>query len=164
MITGEVNITSSGNGVVYTDSTGIKRAYVSTCLTADNDITLLGGTLTTSSSGVAGKGMKADNSLTIGNSKSSPTIHITTTGARLLVSGWGNSANYAEAKAIKVDADVVIDNGDITINSADDGIKALNSITINNCTLNILNSYEGWRLLLSLSMAGIPILNPATTV
>ena len=143
MITGEVNITSSGNGVVYTDSTGIKRAYVSTCLTADNDITLLGGTLTTSSSGVAGKGMKADNSLTIGNSKSSPTIHITTTGARLLVSGWGNSANYAEAKAIKVDADVVIDNGDITINSADDGIKALNSITINNCTLNILNSYEG---------------------
>lgn len=143
MTGGTVNVTSTGIGAVYTNPSGQADAYVATCLTADNDIKLLGGQLTTSSSGKAGKGVSADRHILIGTAETSPTIQITTTGARLLVSGSGSNANYAEAKAMKADVDVIIENGNITISSSDDGIKAENSITINNCVLDILNSVEG---------------------
>lgn len=143
MTGGTVNITSTGIGAVYTNPSGQADAYVATCLSADNDIKLFSGQLTTSSSGKAGKGVSADRHILIGTAETSPTIQITTTGARLLVSGSGSNANYAEAKAMKVDVDVIIENGNITISSSDDGIKAENSIIINNCVLDILNSVEG---------------------
>ncbi len=143
MTGGIINISCSGIGAVYTNAAGQADAYVATCLTADNDILLLNGNLTTLSTGKAGKGISADHNIQIGTLDDSPTLQITTTGARLLVSGSGFNAHYAEAKAIKADVDVRIENGNITISSSDDGIKAENSITINNCVLDIVNSVEG---------------------
>jgi trimeric autotransporter adhesin len=143
MTGGTVNITNSGNGVKYTNATGVSDAYVATCMSADVNIDILGGSLTTSNSGIAGKGISADGALTIGNTGSSPTIQITTTGSKVLISGSGPNANYAEAKAISIDGDVLIENGTITIASADDGIKSKASITINNANVSIANSIEG---------------------
>jgi hypothetical protein len=143
MTYGTLNITNSGTGTKYTNSLGQADAYIATCLKADGNITLTGGSITTSSSGSAGKGISADGKLTLGSSTLTPTISITTTGAKVLVSGSGNNAVYAEAKAISCNNDITIENGTINIASADDGIKSSTAITINNGNVNINNSIEG---------------------
>lgn len=141
---GSITITNSGTGTKYTNSAGQADAYVATCLSADMNIEILGGSLTTSSSGSAGKGISADGILTIGGINSSPIINCTTTGSKVVISGSGNNATYAEAKAISCDNNVKIDNGTITISSADDGIKSKTAIDVNNGSLNITNSVEGF--------------------
>lgn len=143
MTSGAVAITSTGNGATYVNESGVLDAYVATCLTADGNIYLEGGTLTTSSSGSAGKGISSDNELHMGTSSSSPTIQVTTTGQKIYISGSGQEAEYAESKAMKSDSAAVINNGNITISSADDGIKSEISIEINGGTLLINNSIEG---------------------
>jgi len=143
MNSGTINITNSGTGTKYTNSLGQADAYIASCLKADGNITLSGGAVTTSSSGSAGKGISADGKLTIETATLTPTISITTTGAKVLVSGSGNNAVYAEAKAISCNSDIIIENGTINIASADDGIKSGTSITINNGNVNINNSIEG---------------------
>lgn len=143
MTAGVVDITTTGNGAVYTNALGQTDAYTATCMTSDQDIHLLAGNIVLSSSGIAGKGLKIDGNLIIGSNETTPEIQVTTSGARLHVSGSGNNANYAEAKAIKADQDVLIQSGMINISSSDDGIKAGNSITINNGVLDISNSVEG---------------------
>jgi hypothetical protein len=143
MASGSLHITATGNGATYTNSSGVADAYVSNCLNADSRITLEGGSVTTSSSGSGGKGFNANKTIRIGTSFAAPTVQITTTGARILVSGSGGNANYAEAKAVKCDSAVIINSGNITIASADDGIKSESAITINDGTLTILNSKEG---------------------
>ncbi len=143
MNSGSLHITCSGNGATYTNTSGQPDAYVSTCLTTNGNITINGGTITTSSSGSAGKAISTDGTLTIGAGEDDPVIQLTTTGTRILVSGSGGNANYAEAKAIKSDDDIIINKGNITISSADDGIKSETSITIYDGTINITGSEEG---------------------
>ncbi|MCU0370186.1 MAG: carbohydrate-binding domain-containing protein [Bacteroidales bacterium] len=143
MSAGSVTVTSTGNGAVYTNTAGALDAYVATCFNAGGDIRIAGGTVTTSSSGSGGKGLNANGELILGTFDSSPLIQITTTGAKVHISGGGQNSQDAEAKAVSIDTDVVINNGDITIASADDGIKTGNSITINGGDLTISNSYEG---------------------
>lgn len=140
---GDISITTTGNGAVYTDEQGKLSSYKANCISTDNDLYILGGTLTTHSSGTAGRGIVPDNDLIIGDDESSPTVSITTTGDKLYISGSWYNAKYAEAKAIKAKNNITINGGDITISSSDDGLKALNEININDGTLNILNSYEG---------------------
>lgn len=140
---GSIDITSTSNGATYTNELGEPDAYVSTCLSSDGDMTITGGTVTTNSSGSAGKGFSSDMQLFIGTTDSSPAIDITTTGTKILVSGSGPDADYAEAKAVKSDSAVYIISGTITISSADDGIKSEKSIDINGGTIDIANSVEG---------------------
>lgn len=143
MTSGSVHVTSTGNGAVYTNSQGILDAYVAICLNAASDISLSGGSVTTSSSGSGGKGINANGTFTIGTVESSPEVHITTTGAKVHISGSGQNSKDAEAKAVRIDTAVVINNGVIVIASSDDGIKSENSITINGGDFTISNSYEG---------------------
>lgn len=143
MTAGNVHVTSTGNGATYVNPSGEADAYVSTCLSSDGDIMISGGSVTTSSSGSAGKGFSSDGRLTIETTGSDPLIQVTTTGSRILVSGSGPNAKYAEAKAIKSDSAIMIDHVNITISSADDGIKSETSIEINEATIHITNSVEG---------------------
>lgn len=140
---GTINITNSGIGTKYINSVGAADAYVATCLSADGNITILNGSLTTISSGSAGKGISAEGTLQIGDETNSPIINITTTGTKVLVSGSGPSANYAEAKAIKCNGAISILNGTTTIASADDGIKSETSVSLQTGTINVINSTEG---------------------
>jgi trimeric autotransporter adhesin len=140
---GTVNITTSGGGATYKNSTGTLDSYHSTCISSDVSISILGGTVTTSSSGAAGRGITSDGTLIIGSSNSSPTINLTTTGSSIYLSGSGDAAEYDEAKAIKCDGAITINNGNITISSANDGIKSEVSVTINGGIINITKAYEG---------------------
>ncbi len=140
---GNVNITTTGGGATYTNSTGVLDSYHSTCISADADVIILDGTVTTSSSGTAGRGITADGTLTIGGTSTIPNVSVTTSGTSIYLSGSGDNAEYDEAKTISCDGAITINNGIINISSADDGIKSDVSITINNGTTTLTKSVEG---------------------
>lgn len=153
---GEINIVSAGNGDTYTNELGEDDAYHSTSIKAKMDLLINGGNITISNSGTGGKGIDCDGSITIGDGSTTPELSITTTGSSIIVSagtgggggpgggpGGGTSADTDEAKTIKSDIDIIINSGVISINSADDGIKAGQSITFHNGTLDVSNSVEG---------------------
>ncbi len=143
ILSGTVNITCSGNGARYTNEEGVLDSYAGKCLKSDVDINITGGTTTLSNSGSGGDGISADGNLTIGTETSSPNINVTTTGSSIYISGGGEDADYDESKTITIDSDIVIENGDIHIDSADDGIKSDTFITFNGGTIYIADSYEG---------------------
>lgn len=123
---GTINVTTVGNGAVYTNTTGTTDSYSSAAISTDTNLIINAGSITTSSSGTGGKGLKADGTITIGTTSTSPTLNITTTGARFLVSG----TDYAHPKTMVAAGEIVILNGTNTINSTDDGIHSDTSITI----------------------------------
>lgn len=146
MTNGTLKITSSGSGTTYKNSSGTTDSYSASCLSAAN-INIVGGNVITSSSGNGGKGFKADTAITIGDTNNSPTISITTTGAKFLVSSSGTGMNaqtdYCHPKAIVSDGSVTVNNGNTTISSSDDGIHAEKLYTQNSGNVTITNSYEG---------------------
>lgn len=157
MTSGSLNITTTGGGATYKNSSGTTDSYNATCITSDGTTSITGGTVTLSSSGSAGKGITSTGALTIGDDTNSPTISVTTSGTKISVSGssssngggfgGGNSGsssstNYSSAKAVKSDAAIIINNGTVTISSTDDGIKSEKSITINNGTVSVIKSTE----------------------
>jgi hypothetical protein len=146
-ISGNMAVTSSGNGATYTNSSGTKDAYASVCMKADGNVTILDGTITLTNSGSAGKGLVTGGNLTIGDEGYSPTINITTTGSKIIIStsGQGPNANTvaAEAKAISSDGAVTVNSGVLTISSNDDGIKSTSAVTINGGNVNLTKSVEG---------------------
>ncbi|MBL7813768.1 MAG: carbohydrate-binding domain-containing protein [Saprospiraceae bacterium] len=141
MTAGNVNVTNTGIGTTYTLPTGVKDAYSPAALTADSTIVVTGGTLTTNCSGAGGKGLTSDKGITIGNATSSPTLSITTSGARFLVSG----TDYCHPKAVVSAGAVAIVNGNNTINSKDDGIHSDISVTISggNTIVNATSTTQG---------------------
>lgn len=131
---GTVQMTLSGNGGTYTNAENIMDSYSATCIKSDMNISILGGNITLTTSGTAGKGISADGTLTIGDTNNVPIINVTTTGKKFLVSGYGEDADYANPKAIKSQGDLTVNNGQITIKTAQDGGEGLESkatLTIN---------------------------------
>lgn len=141
MTAGNVSVTSSGTGTTYTTATGIKDSYSSAAFSADSIIVITGGTLTTNCSGAGGKGLKSDKGITIGSTTGNPTLNITTSGDRFLVSG----TDYCHPKAVVSAGAVTINNGNNTINSKDDGIHSDLSVTINggNTIVNASSTTKG---------------------
>jgi trimeric autotransporter adhesin len=136
---GTVNITCSGNGGTYTNTSGVLDAYTACDLNADRNLVLSGGSITLSNSGTGGKGISGDANLTIGTTSSSPTLGVTTTGAKIAI---GSTGEYAEGKTVSVDSTITITNGNITINSIDDGIKSKYRIDVYGGTTTVTNAYE----------------------
>lgn len=127
---GTINITTAGAGAIYTNTTGATDSYSSAAISGDANVIISGGSLTTTSSGIAGKGIKSDGQVTIGTATGNPTLKITTTGARLLVSG----TDYSHPKTLVAAGAIVINNGNNTFNSTDDGIHSDTSVTVNGGT------------------------------
>ena len=136
---GNVHVTSTGGGGTYTDPTGVIDAYTGPCLNADRDLNLAGGTIVLSHSGSGGKGISGDSDLRVGTASSSPTLQITTTGTKISLGG----GEYAEAKAASVDSVITVIGGTVTIQSADDALKAKVRVDVNGGLVNVTNSVEG---------------------
>jgi len=139
MTGGTVRITNSGGGAAYTNASATKDAYNATGITADRNINIEGGTLTVTCSGAGGKGLSSDGTLTIGTSANTPTVNLTTTGNKITIA----TNDYAEAKTVKSDGAITVNNGIVTLASNDDGLKSEASITINGGTVNLTKSVEG---------------------
>lgn len=127
---GSVNIITNGNGATYTNTTGVLDSYSSSAISADGNLLINAGTVTTTSSGMGGKGLKADGTITIGSATLNPTLNITTTGARFLVSG----TDYSHPKTLVATGAIIINNGLNKFTSTDDGIHSDASITVNGGT------------------------------
>lgn len=127
---GTVTVTTAGNGATYNNVSGVRDSYSASCIKTDGNISVLGGNISLTSTGIAGKVMNADGGITIGSTTGNPTLNIKTTGARLLVSG----TDYAHPKTIVANGAIIINNGNTTVNSTDDGIHSDLSITINGGT------------------------------
>ena len=147
---GIINVTGSGNGTTYTNSSAVLDAYHGVGLRVNGNLKINGGTTTLSHSGKGGKGIDAEGSLTIGNGTNTPALNITTTGAAITITSGGggggpggSTGTSDKSRAVKAEEAVVINSGVININSANDGIKSVTSVTINGGELTISNSTEG---------------------
>ena len=127
---GTINIITAGSGTTYTNTSGVLDSYSAAAITADLNLEITGGSITTTSSGSGGKGLKADGTVTIGTTTGSPTLNITTTGARFLVSG----TDYSHPKTLVAAGAISIVNGNNTFNSTDDGIHSDASVSISGGT------------------------------
>lgn len=138
---GAVTITTAGNGATFTNTTGVLDSYSSSAVSADGNLLINAGTVTTTSSGTGGKGLKADGTVTIGSTAGSPTLNITTTGARFLVSG----TDYSHPKTLVATGAITINNGLNKFTSTDDGIHSDTSITVNggNNTVSAISATSG---------------------
>lgn len=145
----DILIINTGDGDLYTNEDGDDDAYHGTCFKVDGDMEILSGNIELSNSGDGGKGISIDGNLSIGDDTNIPSLNVTTTGSSIVIQQGGGgggpgggSGDYDEAKAITCDAEVTINNGEIIIESADDGIKADEAITIENGNLQVLGSVE----------------------
>lgn len=138
---GDITVTNAGTGAVYTNTTGTTDSYSAAAFSADVNLSILGGNVTTTCSGTGGKGLKADGIITIGSVSGNPVLHITTTGARFVVSG----SDYNHPKAIVATGAVIINNGTNVIASTDDGIHSDALVTVNggNTTITATSTTQG---------------------
>jgi hypothetical protein len=144
---GTINVTTAGNGTTYTNESGVNDSYSSTCIKADRNMSLMGGVITCSSSGSAGKAISADGTLTIGTTGANDNalvITASTSGQRFLVSGstggggFGgggqDNADYANPKIIKSEGNLTVNSGTLRLTGTTDGGEGLESkstLTIN---------------------------------
>ncbi|MBO4738306.1 MAG: carbohydrate-binding domain-containing protein [Bacteroidales bacterium] len=144
---GTIAITSNATAGTYLDTTGTTDSYKSSCIKADSNIILLGGTLTLKATGTAGKCVNADGAIYIGtatNSADNLTLNMSTTGAKLYVSGSGQNADYSNPKALKAEENLYVYGGNINVSTTQDGGEGLESkdtVFIKGGTI-VLNTYD----------------------
>jgi hypothetical protein len=126
---GTVNVTNSGAGATYTNSSAVLDAYSGAGIDADSNISITGGNVTVISSGTAAKGISSDADIVFGSSATTPTVNVTNTGTKLLVSGTANytTAVYAEPKAIKADGNISFNSGTYTLSVSQQGANVIDS-------------------------------------
>ncbi len=142
---GNITITTAGDGKTYTNESGVADSYTACCIKADLNISLLGGSIICKSTGKGGKGISADGELILGISGAADEnliLNVTTSGERFLVSGSGQSADYANPKAVKSLGNMTVNSGTITISCTQsqeggEGLESKATLTINGGTLEI---------------------------
>ncbi|MDR0733862.1 MAG: carbohydrate-binding domain-containing protein [Dysgonamonadaceae bacterium] len=163
---GTINITTAGNGKVYTTETGLPDSYTAACIKSDQNISLLGGNITCSSSGTGGKCINAAGTITVGivgDNNANLTLNAATSGERFFVSGSSsggqgggggpggrpggggfgdNGTDYANPKAIKCEGNMTINSGTIYINCTQkteggEGLESKGLLTINGGNIDI---------------------------
>lgn len=156
---GNVKITTAGNGSTYTNESGTKDSYTSCCIKSDANISILGGTISCSSSGTGGKGISADGTLTLGKQNADNNdliLDVKTSGERFLVSsgssgggGWpggggmgDDNSDYANPKAVKSEGNLTINSGTINIvcsqsNEGGEGLESKSTLTINDGIISV---------------------------
>jgi hypothetical protein len=156
---GNITITTSGNGVWDSDDNETKA---SSCIKGDENITITGGTFNLTSSGTGGKGMSCDGDLVI----ESGDINIITTGNIYTYTsgsnggnnqggwgnwgggGWGGNQSYdnlasnlkSSPKGIKVDGNITINGGNISVATSGTGAEGIESksvLTVNDGVIEV---------------------------
>jgi hypothetical protein len=158
---GTVNISVAGSGKVYTSPAGSTDSYTAACIKSDQNIALLGGNVTCSSSGSGGKCVNAAGTITIGNqgaNNAALVLTAGTSGERFYVSGnsggggqgrpgggggfGGNSADYANPKAIRCEGNLTVNSGTVLINCTQkteggEGLESKGLLTVNGGNIDI---------------------------
>jgi Formylmethanofuran dehydrogenase subunit C len=156
---GTLDISTAGDGKVYTNETGTTDSYTAACIKSDKNTALLGGNITCISSGTGGKCINVDGTLTIGvngANNADLTLSAATSGERFFVSGSSggggmrpggggfgdNGTDYANPKAIKSLGDMTINSGTIYVNCSQkteggEGLESKGIMTINGGNIDV---------------------------
>ena len=149
---GEITITTAGGGVW--DATNLK-AKAASCISADGLMDISGGTLTLTSTGAGGKGLSADGNLTVSGTA---VITIVTSGQAVVASSTGSLSIVSSSqtldrydsdykcspKGIKIDGDIVINGGTITVTTSGaggEGIESKQTLTVNDGHITV-NAFD----------------------
>ncbi len=149
---GTITVTTSGGGLW--DATNLKTKAAS-CLSADGLMDISGGTLNLTSTGAGGKGLSADGNLTVSGSA---VITVLTSGQAVVASSTGTLSICSNAstldrydsdyksspKGIKIDGDIIINGGTITVTTSGaggEGIESKQTLTINDGHITV-NAYD----------------------
>ena len=149
---GSITVTTSGGGVW--DATNLK-AKAASCLSADGIMDISGGTLTLTSTGAGGKGLSGDSTLTVSGSA---VITVVTSGQAVVASSTGtlsivsnsqtldryDSDYKCSPKGIKVDGDIIINGGTITVTTSGaggEGIESKKTLTVNDGHITV-NAFD----------------------
>lgn len=149
---GEITVTTSGGGVW--DATNVKTKAAS-CLSADGIMDISGGTLTLTSTGAGGKGLSGDSTLTVSGSAF---ITVVTSGQAVVASSTGTLSICSNAstldrydsdykcspKGIKIDGDIIINGGTITVTTSGaggEGIESKKTLTVNDGHITV-NAFD----------------------
>ncbi|MBK1881874.1 carbohydrate-binding domain-containing protein [Luteolibacter pohnpeiensis] len=144
---GEMRIfTSGGSSATFTNGSGERDIASADCVKSDGNLTVTGGSILATSTGTAGDAISCDGAAVLGvlGNDESPVISANTTGAQVAVSGSGQSADYANPKAIKSEGAMTINGGSITATTQEEGGEGLESkstLTINGGTIEV-NAYD----------------------
>jgi hypothetical protein len=133
---GIYTLTCSGDGGTYTTTNNQTDGYGACGIKTDGNLTLAGGTYTIRMTGKGGKGIHADGKATFGTTDGgAPNIDVATSGTVIASSGWGTSDDFiGTAKAIKIEGDIVVNDGNIlakTTSNGGEGLESKASITFN---------------------------------
>ena len=137
-----INIETHGDGSSYSSGSSTDT-YSSSCLRAEGNMQILSGTITLSSTGKGGKGIKVGQktgntytgTYTQGSSDGTgPTLTISTTGTQIVSGGgggWppGGGSASGSAKAIKVGGVATVYGGTTTVTTTQKGAEGLESKT-----------------------------------
>jgi hypothetical protein len=159
---GTINISTAGDGKTYTSETGLPDSYTAACIKSNQNISLLGGSITCNSAGTGGKGISADGTVTVGYpdaNNADLVLTVGTSGERFLVSGSSgggggtggrpggggfgdNGTDYANPKAVKCEGNMTINSGTIRIsctqkNEGGEGIESKSLLTVNGGNIDI---------------------------
>jgi hypothetical protein len=157
---GTLHITTAGDGKTYTAATGTPDSYTAACIKSDQNISLLGGNITCSSSGTGGKCINADGEITVGRAGANNAdlvLTAGTSGERFYVSGSSSSSggggpggggfgdngtDYANPKAIKSEGNMTVNSGTVYVNCTQkqeggEGLESKGLLTVNGGNLDI---------------------------
>jgi len=149
---GTITITTSGGGVW--DATNLK-AKAASCISADGIMDISGGTLTLTSTGAGGKGLSGDSTLTVSGTA---VITVVTSGQAVVASSTGTLSICSNAstldrydsdykcspKGIKIDGDIIINGGTITVTTSGaggEGIESKKTLTVNDGHITV-NAFD----------------------
>ena len=149
---GTITITTAGGGVW--DATNLK-AKAASCISADGIMDISGGTLTLTSTGAGGKGLSGDSTLTVSGSA---VITVVTSGQAVVASSTGTLSICSNAstldrydsdykcspKGIKIDGDIIINGGTISVTTSGaggEGIESKKTLTVNDGHITV-NAFD----------------------
>ena len=149
---GTITITTAGGGVW--DATNLK-AKAASCISADGIMDISGGTLTLTSTGAGGKGLSGDSTLTVSGTA---VITVVTSGQAVVASSTGtlsivsnsqtldryDSDYKCSPKGIKIDGDIVINGGTISVTTSGaggEGIESKKKLTVNDGHITV-NAFD----------------------
>ena len=149
---GTITVTTSGGGVW--DATNLK-AKAASCISADGIMDISGGTLTLTSTGAGGKGLSGDSTLTVSGSAvitvvtSGQAVVASSTGTLSIVSNSSTLDRYdsdykCSPKGIKIDGDIIINGGTITVTTSGaggEGIESKKTLTVNDGHITV-NAFD----------------------
>lgn len=149
---GTITITTAGGGVW--DATNLK-AKAASCISADGVMDISGGTLTLTSTGAGGKGLSCDSTLTVSGSAvitvvtSGQAVVASSTGTLSIVSNSSTLDRYdsdykCSPKGIKIDGDIIINGGTISVTTSGaggEGIESKKTLTVNDGHITV-NAFD----------------------